>query len=182
MRIVLFGKLPSHGDFVARNLGAEARAAWDGWLSEGMAGARAALGEAFDAAYETAPPWRFVTGPGPFGETWRAGTLTPSVDAVGRRFPVVLAVEDLAEDEVRQAGAVLAAAMDDAIRDAFEGLFTADATVQAAGARAAAIASADVIEGPAWWTEGGERLSVAGATSSEVLTQLWMSTASERAA
>ncbi|HYD46690.1 MAG TPA: type VI secretion system-associated protein TagF, partial [Phenylobacterium sp.] len=66
-RIWLFGKLPSHGDFVARGLDTGTRAAWDAWLSEGVGGARAALGEAFDAAYEIAPPWRFVLAPGPLG-------------------------------------------------------------------------------------------------------------------
>ncbi|MCC7267702.1 MAG: type VI secretion system-associated protein TagF [Caulobacteraceae bacterium] len=182
MRIVLFGKLPSHGDFVARGLDAPARAAWDGWLSEGMAGARAALGEAFDAAYEAAPPWRFVTGPGPFGESWRAGTLTPSVDAVGRRFPVILAVEGLAEDEVRKTGASVAAAMDDAIRDAFEGLLTADAAVQAAEARVAATAEAVPTEAPAWWTEGGEPLASPGPAASDLLARLWTPSVSERAA
>ena len=115
-RIILFGKLPSHGDFVARGLAAPAQAAWDGWLSEGVAAARQALGERFDEAYEAAPPWRFVGGPGAFGDGWRAGAFAASVDAVGRRFPILIAVEDLDAARAASQGDGLAGAMEEAIR------------------------------------------------------------------
>lgn len=173
-RVWLFGKLPSHGDFIARGLDAEARAAWDAWLSDGLAGARAALGEGFDAAYEAAPPWRFVLGPGALGDSWRAGAMTPSVDAVGRRFPVVMAVDGLTAEEAAGRGAGLAAAMDDAIRDAFAQGLTADAALEAAQARAATVEPGEPLTA-GWWTEGGDRLSgpAAGAPASELLTRLW---------
>ena len=44
---ILFGKLPAHGDFVARGIDAAGRAELDDWLSASLADARAALGEAF---------------------------------------------------------------------------------------------------------------------------------------
>ena len=56
----LFGKMPSHGDFVARGLAAEERDSLDAWLSAELADARAALGERFEERFDSAPPWRFA--------------------------------------------------------------------------------------------------------------------------
>jgi type VI secretion system protein ImpM len=81
----LFGKLPAHGDFVARGLGAAEREALDAWLSAEMLAAREALGSDFENRYDRAPPWRFA---GPDG----TGVLVASVDGVGRRFPLYLAL------------------------------------------------------------------------------------------
>ena len=183
-RIILFGKLPSHGDFVARGLDADARDAWDTWLSQGLAGARATLGDGFDTAYETAPPWRFVTGPGSFGPGWRAGALTPSVDSVGRRFPIVVATEDLSAEQAANEGAALAQAMDDAIRDAFEQQLTADAALQAAQVRAAEPQAAEPVATPSWWTEGGEHLASQATLlpPADLLVRLWTLETAERAA
>ena len=46
-RPFLFGKLPAHGDFVARGLTPDAQAAWDDWASAGLERAMSELGEAF---------------------------------------------------------------------------------------------------------------------------------------
>lgn len=174
-RIWLFGKLPRHGDFVARNLDAAMQSTWDAWLSEGMAAVRAALGADFDAAYEAAPPWRFVIGPGPFGADWRVGALTPSVDAAGRRFPVIMAVDGLSAEDALRDGAGLAGAMDEAIRDAFGGQLTADEALQAGVARAGAAQQEAPIAGEAWWTEDGACLppSTAGCSAGDLLVRLW---------
>jgi type VI secretion system ImpM family protein len=85
-----FGKLPTHGDFVARGLSGRGRDAWDAWASAGLEEARTALGEAFEARHDTAPPVRFSFGPGPFGEGWQVGAFAPSVDSIGRRFIILL--------------------------------------------------------------------------------------------
>lgn len=93
---MLFGKLPAHGDFVTRGIG---RAEWDTldtWLSLSLADAREALGAGFEAAYDAAPPWLFA-------DDRTGGALAPSVDAVGRRFPVWLAVGEIAEDQASAA-------------------------------------------------------------------------------
>ena len=79
---VLFGKLPAHGDFVGRGLSTSGRAQLDTWLSEWLSAAQAMHGEAFAARYADAAPWLF--------EGARAvAVLLPSVDAVGRLFPLL---------------------------------------------------------------------------------------------
>lgn len=87
MTAFLFGKLPVHGDFVARHLGADEREALDMWLSAEMAAARAEAGMRFDGLFDAAPVWQFAL---PDASAWRVGALAPSVDAVGRRFPLML--------------------------------------------------------------------------------------------
>ena len=89
LSVFAFGKLPAHGDFVARGLGASERDAWDAWASDSLERARRDLGEAFEAEHDQAPPWRFAFGPGRFAQTWVAGALTPSIDRGGRRFVIV---------------------------------------------------------------------------------------------
>lgn len=84
----VFGKLPAHGDFIARGLAPELREALDDWLSTGLASARARFAD-FDERYPLAPAWQFVDCD-PAGQ-WSGGALCLSVDAVGRRFPVLLA-------------------------------------------------------------------------------------------
>lgn len=82
----LFGKMPAHGDFVARGLSAEAEACWDSWAAGEIETAQRRWGDRFGEIHQAAPPARLIAGPGPLGEGWRAGALVASVDAVGRRF------------------------------------------------------------------------------------------------
>jgi len=90
-RTGLFGKLPAHGDFVRRVLPRSFITPWDEWLSEGIAAAREALGERWDAAWEEAPVWRFRLAPGACGPDAAVGVVVTSADTVGRRFPLTLA-------------------------------------------------------------------------------------------
>jgi type VI secretion system protein ImpM len=117
-----FGKLPAHGDFVARGLDEAARAAWDAWASAGLQGARDALGDGFEAAHDQAPPWRFRFGPGPFGAGWRTGAFAPSVDRAGRRFVIVLGVAASGDE-------ALAQGLEDALHRAFAEGWTVDELV-----------------------------------------------------
>ena len=55
----MIGKLPGHGDFVARGVGSGERQQIDEWLAASMAAAREELGDKFEAAFDIAPPWRF---------------------------------------------------------------------------------------------------------------------------
>lgn len=106
-RAMLFGKLPACGDFVARGLSPERQAAWDGWATQELAGAREALAEAFEAAHDMAPPLAFrIAGEG------LAGLVAPSIDRVGRRFVLITAVTG-AEGDLDP----IAEAVDTAIRD-----------------------------------------------------------------
>lgn len=102
----IFGKLPAHGDFIARGLTPRLRKALDDWLSTGLAGARARFAD-FNERYRLAPPWHFVDCD-PAGR-WSGGALCPSVDAVGRRFPVLLAIP---ASDPGQAEGVARAALD----------------------------------------------------------------------
>jgi type VI secretion system protein ImpM len=52
---------------------------------------RQQLGEQWLNTYLTAPVWRFAWSPGIAGPHWWMGVLMPSVDNVGRYFPLVVA-------------------------------------------------------------------------------------------
>jgi len=86
-----FGKMPNLGDFVSRRLPHEFIRGWDEWLQSGMAKARTELGAAWPARYLVAPVRRFWLAPGLLGDTSWAGVLMPSVDGVGRYFPLTIA-------------------------------------------------------------------------------------------
>jgi type VI secretion system protein ImpM len=87
----LYGKLSDRGDFVSRRLPRAFVAPWDAWLQDSLACSRARLGEAWLPAYLNAPVWRFVLSGGVCGENVMAGVMMPSVDKVGRHFPLTLA-------------------------------------------------------------------------------------------
>lgn len=86
----VYGKLPCFGDFVVRRLPGEFTEVWDGWLQRGMAGLRDRLGGRWLEFYRVAPVWRFLLTPGIAGNSGWAGLLTPSVDRVGRYFPLTI--------------------------------------------------------------------------------------------
>jgi len=86
-----FGKIPSHGDFVTRELPRDFLDSWDMWLQHCMAESKALLGERWLDAYLTSPIWRFGLVPGLCGPHAWAGILMPSVDRVGRYYPLTIA-------------------------------------------------------------------------------------------
>src|SRR5919107_2608227 len=87
----VFGKLPSRADFLSRGLPASFTDPWHTWLVRGLAAARERMAERFEPAYMAAPVWRFVVPPHACGPDPAAGVILPSVDAVGRLFPLTLA-------------------------------------------------------------------------------------------
>jgi type VI secretion system protein ImpM len=90
MDVGLYGKLPTHGDFLRRRVADDFIAAWDPWLQQCIADSRATLGEPWLETYLTSPIWRFALAPHVCGATAVAGLLIPSVDRVGRYFPLTL--------------------------------------------------------------------------------------------
>lgn len=90
MDVGLYGKLPTHGDFLRRRVADDFIAAWDPWLQHCIAESRAVLGEQWLSIYLTSPVWRFALGPHVCGALPAAGLLVPSVDRVGRYFPLTL--------------------------------------------------------------------------------------------
>jgi len=86
-----YGKIPGTGDFMARRIPAPFAEAWHGWLQGALAGSRERLGARWRDAYLSMPVWRFVLSPGVLTTSAWAGLVAPSVDAVGRYFPLAVA-------------------------------------------------------------------------------------------
>lgn len=163
MTVAVFGKLPAHGDFVSRGLSGAERDAMDGWLSASLAAARDGLGATFCDLWDRAPPWRF-------GAAGAAGALAPSVDAVGRRYPILVRRTGLAPGQVASA----AEACEALLFDALAGGWSADALADAVGA-VAPEAGQDWQGAALWWTEGGEAFppaSIAGDRPAELMRKV----------
>lgn len=88
-----FGKLPSNGDFLQRRVPQAFLDVWDPWLQECVHASRESLQEAWLAAYLTSPVWRFVLPEAICGSGAYAGILAPSVDRVGRYFPMTIVTQ-----------------------------------------------------------------------------------------
>lgn len=84
----LYGKLPGYGDFIFRNLSSSFINPWDEWLQHFVSGSREQIGEDWLNIYLTSPIWRYVLSPGVIDEHCWAGVMMPSVDRVGRYFPI----------------------------------------------------------------------------------------------
>lgn len=85
-----FGKLPCNGDFIQHNVQQEWVDAWDQWLQSCVFESRNALQGEWLNAYLAGPIWRFVLSEGACGSGAYAGIIVPSVDRVGRYFPITL--------------------------------------------------------------------------------------------
>lgn len=86
-----YGKLASRGDFVSRGLPQSFIGPWDSWLAAGLLASQS-LGERWLNAYLVSPLWRFMVAPGVCGPQAVVGVVMPSVDRVGRYFPLTVAV------------------------------------------------------------------------------------------
>jgi len=86
-----FGKVRTHGDFVSRRLPSGLVAAWDEWLQQCIQASREQLGQQWLNHYLTSPVWRFAVSPGILGADGLGGVMMPSVDRVGRYFPLMIA-------------------------------------------------------------------------------------------
>lgn len=86
-----YGKVPIIGDFISRRLPSHFVRPWDEWLQVALARSREQLRSEWLDIYLTSPIWRFILSPGTCGTEACAGVLMPSVDRVGRYFPLTLA-------------------------------------------------------------------------------------------
>jgi type VI secretion system protein ImpM len=180
----LFGKLPDHRDFVRRALPEGFVGPWDAWLSAALAASRARLGEEWLAAFLEAPVWRFALAAGVCGPRGAAGVLAPSVDAVGRHFPLTLAA---LTDAPPDPGAspwhdALEAIAIDAVSDGW----SADA-LAAALAPAGAPPEGGAVAGSVWQTAGAprvrpRRIELAGLPAPEAFAAMLADAADEAAA
>lgn len=85
-----YGKIPATGDFLGRRLPPEFVGPWDRWLQEGIAHSRSVLGERWLEIFVTFPVWRFVLPPGLLSNDGWYGVMIPSMDRVGRYFPLTV--------------------------------------------------------------------------------------------
>lgn len=86
-----YGKIPGTGDFITRRMPTAFSESWDRWLQSAIAGSRERLGGRWRDTYLSMPIWRFVLSPGMLTPNAWAGIMVPSVDAVGRYFPLAVA-------------------------------------------------------------------------------------------
>lgn len=85
----LYGKLPAKRDFIAVGTSRGFLKTWEHWMQAGLSASRLALGNAWQDAFLTAPIWRFWLGERICGEPV-LGAFMPSVDGIGRYFPLTL--------------------------------------------------------------------------------------------
>ncbi len=85
-----FGKVSTLGDFVSRGLPDGLVAAWDAWLQQCIHASQQQLGDQWLNRYLTSPVWRFAISPGVLGAEGLGGVMMPSVDRVGRYFPLMI--------------------------------------------------------------------------------------------
>jgi type VI secretion system protein ImpM len=86
-----YGKIPGTGDFIIRRMPPAFSESWDRWLQAAIAGSRDRLGGRWRDTFLSMPIWRFVLSPGMLTPNAWAGIMAPSVDAVGRYFPLAVA-------------------------------------------------------------------------------------------
>lgn len=84
-----YGKLPGFGDFAGRRLSSALIADWDSWLQQGLSELRRS-GEDWLDRYLNSPVWHFALGAHVLGPQCWLGILMPSVDRVGRYFPLTI--------------------------------------------------------------------------------------------
>jgi type VI secretion system protein ImpM len=87
MTVGVFGKLPARRDYVQHRVEARLMELLDPWLQGAVSESRKALGDDWLDIYLKAPIWRFWFGPKITGRSVM-GALMPSVDGVGRYFPL----------------------------------------------------------------------------------------------
>ena len=125
----LYGKVSKKGDFVTRRLPRTFVDPWDAWLQSAMANSRDKLGGDWLDAYLNAPIWRFALSAGICGDAVVAGVLMPSVDKVGRHFPLALAAvfdEQVLPTQVMTSGADWFAVLEDLALSTLEDDFDFD--------------------------------------------------------
>lgn len=85
-----FGKMPALGDFVRIGAVPAFVTPWDHWVQDSLVSGRQACGDRWLDCYFSAPIWRFSLPPGLAGPGGILGIIMPSVDRVGRQFPLTL--------------------------------------------------------------------------------------------
>ncbi len=164
-QVGFYGKLPARGDFLREGLARDFTDAWDGWWQQGLAATQRLAGAAWRDSWLEAPVWRFILPPGLCGAQGVLGLWMPSVDRVGRFFPLTIAATapDGWTGLVPAMDGFLAAA-EAAGRDALEFDLAPDELLRRL--RDAFVADTAMADGPdcpagaaCWWTDGDTRVA-----------------------
>jgi type VI secretion system protein ImpM len=171
------GKIPARGDFVQGGLPRAFIDPWDDWMRRSLAASRTALGEAWLPAWLEAPVWRFALTSGTCGPDAVIGLWMPSVDRVGRYYPLTLAAVAPNADcpTLLSDGAGFLDAAECAGRDALENELAPE---ELAARLAASITAPATRLGKApplcapktglWWTEGAPRVPSSAFASADL--------------
>lgn len=92
-KIGIYGKLPAHPDFISSEVEASVTSELYEWAQRVIHDSQNDLGDDWLSAYLVSPLWRFLLPASPQRKTGLVGVMTPSVDAVGRYFPLFLFIE-----------------------------------------------------------------------------------------
>ena len=169
----MFGKLPAHGDFVARGIDFNRRERLDAWLTASFDAAKQRYADDWHLRFDRAPPWLFVvrTATG-----FEAGAVCPSVDKAGRRFPLYAAIatrdaEDLVTLAVHAQEGLYAAIGENMAADDLIGYLDRSTAGEACPVRAPEAMNG----GDCWWAvdaEGAVVASLAGAHPHNLLSEM----------
>jgi type VI secretion system protein ImpM len=159
------GKLPARGDFVSIGLPRGFVEPWHDWMQRMLAASRSALGEDWLPIWNVAPIWRFALSAGSCGPDAALGLWMPSVDRVGRQFPLTfaaVAAEIGIAALIRDSGSFLARAETAGLDAIAAGLDPGDVAARLAadipspeGAAGGAVGIAPEFrscEGALWWS------------------------------
>ncbi|MCY0095177.1 type VI secretion system-associated protein TagF [Hoeflea ulvae] len=89
MPVGLYGKYPEKRDFIALNMPRPVLQPLEKWIQSGLAASKEKLGRAWGDHYMIQPIWSFRLGASITGVDC-LGAMAPSVDGVGRTFPLVI--------------------------------------------------------------------------------------------
>jgi type VI secretion system protein ImpM len=165
--IGFYGKIPARGDFVRAGLPRTFTDNWDSWMQRMLAASRSSLGDAWLPAWLEAPVWRFALTPGICGRDSVIGLWMPSVDRVGRDYPLTLAAVAPDADGptlICESGGFLAAAESAGRAALADELLPNELVARLTAATTAppTMSGIDPLlyppDGGLWWTEGSPRV------------------------
>jgi type VI secretion system protein ImpM len=87
----IFGKIPQQSDFISHHLPETFTDYWHKWLQSCMSISQEQMGEDWLQKYIVSPIWHFAIMPGIAHEQAIVGVVIPSVDEIGRYFPLTIA-------------------------------------------------------------------------------------------
>lgn len=95
MSTVIFGKLPTEGDYIRLGDDSSLLAFLDGWITSTWAEFVLGADSAWEDRYRVSPLWWFTA---PFEGMFVCGVISPSLDSVGRLFPLIVATRHVANE------------------------------------------------------------------------------------